>query len=83
MVENKITKVTTVLKSNYFRYMSIVPILNMLGSVGAYPMGEWLGRKKVLFIFYLNQCSMFNVHAFAGPHSLDSSQYPGFCDHLL
>ena len=30
------------------RYMSIVPILNMLGSVAAYPMGEWLGRKKVL-----------------------------------
>ena len=28
--------------------MSIVPILNMLGSVAAYPMGEWLGRKKVL-----------------------------------
>ena len=27
--------------------MSIVPILNMLGSVAAYPMGEWLGRKKV------------------------------------
>ena len=60
MVENKITKVTTVLKSYYFRYMSIVPILNMLGSVGAYPMGEWLGRKKVLFLFFISinvQCS--------------------------
>ena len=54
MVENKITKVTTVLKSYYFRYMSIVPILNMLGSVGAYPMGEWLGRKKVLLFLYFN-----------------------------
>jgi len=31
-------------------YMSIVPILNMLGSVAAYPMGEWLGRKKVLIL---------------------------------
>ena len=57
MVENEIMKVTTVLKSFDFRYMSIVPILNMLGSVGAYPMGEWLGRKKVFFNF--NQCSMF------------------------
>ena len=59
MVENKITKVTTVLKSYYFRYMSIVPILNMLGSMGAYPMGEWLGRKKVVILFFnSNQCSM-------------------------
>jgi len=31
-------------------YMSIVPILNMLGSIAAFPLGEWLGRKKVLVI---------------------------------
>ena len=41
------TNENTLEQPNY-RYMSIVPILNMLGSVAAYPMGEWLGRKKVL-----------------------------------
>ena len=43
--------------------MSIVPILNMLGSVAAYPMGEWLGRKKV-FIFktsWTRQYSLWNT----------------------
>ena len=42
------------------RYMSIVPILNMLGSLAAYPMGEWLGRKKVL-IFERCQYSVWKT----------------------
>ena len=31
-------------------YMSMVPILNMLASLAAFPLGEWLGRKKVLIM---------------------------------
>ena len=30
--------------------MSIVPIVNVLGSIVAFPLGEWLGRKKVLMM---------------------------------
>ena len=77
--------------------MSIVPILNMLGSVAAYPMGEWLGRKKV-FIFktsWTRQYSLWNTkyalvcqkwyssQFISGSHSLHTSQHHRFWDHPL
>jgi MFS family permease len=41
-------------------YMSIVPVLNMLGTLAGYPIGEWQGRKRVLQI-----SSILNILGFA------------------
>ena len=42
-------------------YMSIVPIMHMLSSLAAFPLSEWLGRKKVLIISTVLNISGFVI----------------------